>query len=180
MAGFTGADVMWDWTGLVVGAEKLGVGADGRGTALWFGMSRPAKAKPVLAASAAAGIAAPRTRRRRRALMCPRRTTCRMPGSGSRSAVARSNPWRSTVMRSSSVGMIVLLQIGGVAERFAQLGQGVVGLALDGSDAAAQDLGGLLDREVLEIAQHEHGALAYRQVHHYRQQHLLQQHVRFE
>jgi hypothetical protein len=56
-----------------------------------------------------------------------------------------------------------LLQVRGVSERLAQLVQGVVGLALDGSDAAAQGVGGLLDREVLEVAQHEHSALAYRQ-----------------
>src|SRR5262245_39459967 len=75
--------------------------------------------------------------------------------------------------------MIVLLPVSGVAERLAQLAQGVVGLALDGSDAGAQGVGGLLDRWVLEVAQHEHGALAYRQVHYRWQQHLLQQHVRF-
>jgi hypothetical protein len=73
--------------------------------------------------------------------------------------------------------MIVLLQVGGVAERLAQLVEGVMALALDSSCAATQGGGGLLDREVLEVAQHEHGPLAYRQVHHRGQQHLLQHHI---
>jgi hypothetical protein len=53
---------------------------------------------------------------------------------------------RSIVVSSSSVGMIVLLQVGRVTERLAQLAQGVVGLALDRSGAAAQGISRLLDR----------------------------------
>src|SRR5262245_35690547 len=145
---------------------------------VWFGLSRPAKARPEPSASAAAGTATPTARWRRRARTYRRRTMWTRSGWGSRSAVACVKPRRSNVVRSSSVLMIVLLQVSGVAERLAQLGQGVVGLALDGSGAAAQGAGGLLDREVLEVAQHEHRALAYWQIHHRGQQHLLQQHVR--
>src|SRR5215469_7575846 len=109
-------------------------------------MSRPAKARPEPTASAAAGTTTAAARRRRRARTYRRRTTRARSGSGSRSAVAWVKPWRSSVVRSSSVLMIVLLQVSGVAERLAQLAQGVVGLALDGSGAAAQNVGGLLDR----------------------------------
>src|SRR5262249_19723386 len=174
-----------DACGVVLVAGRLVGGADGGPPAtavwlgvrfgVWFAVPWLAMAKPAPAASAAVETAAPTTTRRRRALTCRRWITWTRSGLGSRSAVACVKPRRSSVVSSSSVGMIVLLQVGGVAERLAQLAQGVVGLALDGSGAAAQGGGGLLDREVFEVAQHEHRALAHRQVHHPGQQHLPQQ-----
>src|SRR5262249_1027115 len=148
--------------GTVLRAGTLAAGAGG-GTAAevcraaWPGPPPPARARPEPAASAAAGTATATAMRRRPAPPdppppAPARARSR---SGLRSAVACVKPRRSIVVSSSSVGMIVLLQVR-VAERRAQLAQGVMGLALDGPGTAAQGIGGLLDRQVLEVAQHQH------------------------
>src|SRR5579875_1414917 len=116
--------------------------------------------------------AAPRTRPRRRAATTAARPRARSPsttsalgGSGS-GAAALSNALMSLICQSprtcvgGPVGACGKLMVG---QHPAELIKPARGLALDGAGAAAQRGGGLFDREVEQVAEHDGGAHPRRQ-----------------